>query len=101
MKPREITIRIDTLVIEGAPQVSARDLRASLSAELERLIAERGLSPELVSGGAALRAPDRVVGLAPDTSAKNLGERAAQAVYSSLRPGPPKGARRAPRGGQS
>ncbi len=79
-----VRVHIDRLVLDGV-HVGAADrphLQAAIEAELARLIASGGLSPELAQGVAlpSVRAPQ--IALARD--AKQLGTSIAGAVYGGV-----------------
>ena len=79
-----VRLQIDRLVVEGVdlgPGGGAR-LRASVEAELTRLVSQGGLGPWL-SGGAT---PSVNAGAIPhDSNPARLGAHVARAVYDSLR----------------
>jgi hypothetical protein len=89
-------IAIDELVLE-LPPCDHRLVCEALSAELTRLIAERGLPAHFVGGGAPLaRAPVLSLTLSAGESPESIGASAALAVYRGLASGarvPPGGAR--------
>jgi hypothetical protein len=73
-----IRLHIERVVIEGLP-ADAAQVRASLEAELARLISQNGLSPELHQRGAV--ASLRGDALRPD---RNLGRGIARSVYGGI-----------------
>jgi hypothetical protein len=80
-----IKIHIEKLVLDGLPVQShdGPELRKAMAKELVRLLAEGGLSPELVGGGAY---PDVPAGNA-NISGKNatkVGREIARAVYGRI-----------------
>lgn len=82
-----LEVRIERLVLEGialAPEQRPR-VQAALEAELTRLLAEGGLAPALLEGGALPRVPAGHFALAGDGDPVRLGQQIAQAVYGGLK----------------
>lgn len=83
----KVHLRIDRLIIDGLPlgPGDAARVQAAVEAELARLVAEGGLGPTPISGGALphadASAPVRVEpGLAPDA----VGSRLAAAIHEGI-----------------
>jgi len=82
-----LEVRIGRLVLEGialAPEQRPR-VQAALEAELARLLAEGGLAPALLAGGALPRLPADSFTLSGDGDPTQLGQQIAQAVYGGLK----------------
>jgi hypothetical protein len=84
----EIQLHIERLILEGLPVTRAQGalVQAAVEAELTRLLAERGLSQALQSGGAVPSLRARAIQLGPDGQLAQLGAQIGQAVYGGLGP---------------
>jgi hypothetical protein len=81
-----VRLHIDRLVLEGV-NVSAAGrphLQAAIEAELTRLIAAGGISPELARGIAVPSIPAPQMTVAPDAKPAQMGVAIAGAVYGSM-----------------
>lgn len=83
MSAENITLSIDQLVLEGIEPRDRAVFASALSRELERLIADRGLPPEL-ERGAGIRPPQ--VNAIPGETAGAMGTRVARAIYQGFGP---------------
>lgn len=82
-----LEVRIERLVLEGialTPEQRPR-VQAALEAELARLLAEGGLAPALLAGGALPPLPADSFTLSGDGDPTQLGQQIAQAVYGGLK----------------
>ena len=81
-----IAIHIERLILDGLPVTRSQGplLQAAIEAELARLLATDGLSPELQAGGAvpALKAGN--IQIASDNNPNQLGQQIAQAVHGGI-----------------
>lgn len=79
-----INIDIEKLILEGVPisPSQARLLQAAVAAELKRLLANEGLSNNLVSGGVA---PGGAIQLKPGTHPTQMGQQIAQEIYRGMK----------------
>ena len=81
-----VNLNIERLVLEGFSLRPGEQLlvRAAAERELSRLITERGLSSELLSGGAVprLNAPD--ISLKGGESPRQVGRQIARALYGGI-----------------
>lgn len=83
-----ITLHIERLILDGIP-ISASQrpvLQEAVTAELTRLLAEGGLSPAFLSGGAVPSLRTGNIQLSGDSQPTQLGTHVAQAVYGGLGP---------------
>jgi hypothetical protein len=81
-----VRLHIDRLVLEGV-SVSAAGrphLQAAIEAELTRLIAAGGISPELARGIAVPSVPAPPMTVAADEKPSRMGTAIAGAVYGSI-----------------
>lgn len=88
MSPPAIRLHVERLVLDGL-DVDPRDeprLREALQAELGRLLAERGLSPELAAGGARPALAGEPLETRSGERADALGTDLARSVYAGLGP---------------
>lgn len=81
-----VNVHIERLVLDGLTVAHAERpaLRATVEAELARLLAEGGLSPALRGGGALPSLPAGAIELPAEGNAVHLGAQIAQAVYQGL-----------------
>lgn len=82
----KIIINIERLALDGLA-LDAREraaLQAALEAELGRMVAERGISPALLAGGALPSLSGAAIEHSPDTGPAALGARIARSVYGSI-----------------
>ena len=89
-----INLHIERLILDGLPITRANGLlvQAAIEAELARLFAVGGLSPDLASGGARPSLQAGSIQPASDGNPARLGQQIAQAVYSAI--GAPESTRR-------
>ena len=89
-----LSIHIERLVLDGVNIMPGQRelLQAALEAELARLLATDGLSPDLASGGARPSLQAGSIQPASDGNPARLGQQIAQAVYSAI--GAPESTRR-------
>ena len=81
-----INIHIERLVLDGVGiSPSQRPLvKAAVEAELGRLLADGGLAPDLLAGGAVPRVQGSTIKLQPESNPSQLGQQIAQAVYGGI-----------------
>jgi hypothetical protein len=81
-----MNLNIERLVLDGLP-ITRRDgprVRASMTAELERLIRVHGVSDQMRSAGAVPVVPADALRFNQGSSPKRLGTQIARAVYGSF-----------------
>ena len=81
-----VNVHIERLVLDGIdlPRYDRAALKASVSAELARLLADGGLSSSLRAGGAVPSLPAGGIQLAAQSEPTHLGQQIARAVYGGL-----------------
>ena len=85
-----INLHIDRLVLDGVniPPGQRHLLKASIEAELGRLLSKGGLSSEIASGGTLATVPAKGFQLSSSSGAGNtpaqLGRKIAQSVYGGI-----------------
>jgi hypothetical protein len=81
-----VELHIERLILEGIslPIDQQPQLRAAVEAELARLLAARGLSPELATGGAIPSVAAGSLRLAGEGNPAHLGIQIARAVYGGI-----------------
>lgn len=81
-----IKLHIDHLVLDGLPLDRAQGsvVKAAVEAELSRLIVERGISSELMAGGALPSISADAIQAAQGASPVNLGRQIARSVYGGI-----------------
>jgi hypothetical protein len=97
--PRELTLRLGTLVVDGLPPGEHDRLPAALSDELARLLAERGVPPELVANHGAAYVPGAAVTVAAGARVERVAAQLAESIYRGWQ-APRQRAGQGPRGGQ-
>jgi hypothetical protein len=83
MKP-SVTIRIDELVLRGVRPGDRHRVAGAITAELTRLLTERGVPSGLARTASLDRIAGNPVRVPPRSSPRLLGQRLAGALYSSL-----------------
>lgn len=81
-----INVNIERLILEGLPiSHSQRPLvQATVEAELARLLAANGLTPDLMTGGAMPNVPGGSIQLTDGRNPYGLGQQIAQAIYGGI-----------------
>lgn len=81
-----VNIYIERLVLDGVSiSPSQRPLvKAAVEAELGRLLADGGLAPNLLAGGAVPCVPSGTIEITPKSNPSQLGQQIAQAVYGGI-----------------
>ncbi len=82
----DLELRIDRLVLDGLPLGPAQRplLQQALEQELGRLLAEDGLPPALLAGGAWPRLAGGGVEWSADADPGSIGRGIARAVYGGM-----------------
>ena len=86
MKPGDITISIDELLLDGIPAGDVHRMSSALSSELSRLIAERGLPARLLAEGASARVQVASIKPAEGQTEERIGAEVANAIYRGWEP---------------
>jgi hypothetical protein len=84
MKPRDIELHIDEIVLDGLPQVDRARFGGALQSELTRLIAERGLPQSLQQGGVISQLNGGQFEVAPGSTEKAIAGQVARSVYGGF-----------------
>ena len=81
-----INVHIERLILDGLPIGYGQrpQVQAAVEAELARLLADDGLSPELLAGGALPSVRAGSIQLANEGNTTQLGRQIAQAVYGGI-----------------
>jgi hypothetical protein len=81
-----VDVHIERLILEGIslPPDQQPQLQAAVEAELARLLAARGLSPELATGGVVPSVAAGSLQLAGINNPAHLGTQIARAVYGGI-----------------
>ena len=85
MRPADIALRIEEMVIEGASRPEAERIARATRRGLERLLAERSLPAEVIDGAAHLRPSPPPLEIAPSANPERTGSRIATAVHGAIR----------------
>jgi hypothetical protein len=85
VRPRQIEVHIDELVLEGVSAADRLSVGAAVQRELGRLLAERGLPEGFASAGEHETVDGGSFERSPGATPARLGDQVAGAVYGSLR----------------
>jgi hypothetical protein len=83
MSAPELDLYIERLVLEKLSPSERERVATALVAELERLVAEQGLPPDLVAAG-SINLPHHGVTVAAGSRPDAIGVQVAQSLYHSL-----------------
>ena len=83
MKPN-VELRIDELILRGAPHAQRWRIAAAIEQELTRLLREQGLPEALAEGGALSQIKLDTLQMADGLKPQVLGAQIAQRVYNDL-----------------
>jgi hypothetical protein len=84
MKPKNIELHIEELVLDGFEESSRRAIGEAVERELSRLFNEHGIPPSLENGGKIDSLDGGTFEMTPGLRAGTVGKRVAQAVYRGL-----------------
>lgn len=84
MKPGNIELHIEELVLHGFEPGDHYRIAQAVEAELTRLFAEQGVPPSLVQGGGIPHLDGGTFEAAPGSTAETIGARVAQTLYGGL-----------------
>lgn len=81
-----IRVHIERIVLDGiaVPRSQRPLLRATVEAELSRLLASNGLASALMTKGAIPQVPTGTIQLTGNSDPSRLGKQIAQAVYGGI-----------------
>ena len=81
MKPGNIELHIEELVLNGFEAGDRYRIGAAVEAELARLLAERGVPPSLAQSGDVAHLDGGTFDVAPGSRGEAIGAQVAQALY--------------------
>jgi hypothetical protein len=84
MKPRNIKLHIEELVLDGFPAGDHYHIANLVERELSRLFAEKGVPHSLTKGGEIAHLDGGVFEAARGSKPEAIGTKVAQAVYGGL-----------------
>jgi hypothetical protein len=84
MKPRNIELHIEELVLHGFAPGDRYRIGEAVERELARLFARQGTPPSLAQGGEIEHLDGRTFEVKPGSRAEAIGAQVAQAVYGGL-----------------
>lgn len=84
MKPKNIELNIEELILEGFEDRNRRAIEEAVERELSRLFAERGIPPSLENGGRIDNLDGGIFEMKPGLKAEMIGVRIAQAMYRGI-----------------
>ena len=84
MKPGNIELHIEELILHGFDSGDRYRIGAAVEAELARLFAEQGVPPSLIHGGEVAHLDGGAFEVAPGSGAEAIGDQVAQALYGGL-----------------
>jgi hypothetical protein len=85
MKPKNIELNIDELVLHGFAPGDRHSIGEAVERELTRLLADGGVPQSLERGGDIGHVDGGAFEVAPDPRAKVVGAQVAKAVYEGLK----------------
>jgi hypothetical protein len=85
MRPKNIEIHIEELVLDGFEQADRHRIAEAAKRELTRLFTERGIPPSLARGGEINRLEGGTFQTAPASGPETIGAKVARAVYGGLK----------------
>lgn len=84
MKPVNVELHIEELVLHGFESVDHYVVAEAVEHELARLFAEQGAPPSLMQGGEFARLDGGAFEAGSNSKAETIGGQVAQAVYGGL-----------------
>ena len=85
MKPKNIELNIEELVLHGFSPGDRYGIGEAVERELTRLLADRGVPESLERGGEIANMDGGAFEVAPGSRAEAIGAQVARAVYGGLR----------------
>ena len=85
MRPRNIELHIEELVLEGFDQVDTRRITGAVERELTHLFIERDIPPTFAGGGEIDRLDGGAFQVARGSRPETIGTKVAQALYGGLK----------------
>jgi len=85
MKPKNIELNIEELVLHGFTPGDRHRIGEAVERELTRLLADRGVPQSLAQGGEVASVDGGAFEVAPGSRAEVVGAQVAKAVYGGLR----------------
>lgn len=85
MRPKNIELHIEELVLEGFEDSSRHVIGEAVERELSRLFAEHGIPPSLENGGRIDNLDGGAFEVMPDSRTEVIGAKVAHAVYGGLK----------------
>jgi hypothetical protein len=85
MRPKNIELHIEELVLDGFEQVDKRRITEAVERELTHLFKERDIPATLASGGEIDRLDGGDFQVVPDSRPDTIGTKVAQAVYGGMK----------------
>ena len=86
MKPGNIELHIEELVLNGFGPVDRYRIGVAVEVELARLFAEQSVPPSLAQGGDIPRLDGGRFEVGPGSGAEEIGTHVARALYGGLKP---------------
>jgi hypothetical protein len=84
--PAKLDLHIDSLVLDGVPDVRGEAVRQSVRQALARVFQNQGIPSSLSQGGDIAHLDGGVFSVAPGADAQTIGTQIAQAIYRGLTP---------------
>lgn len=85
MRPKNIELHIEELVLDGFEQVDRHRISRAVERELTRLFTERGIPPSLAGGGEIDHLDAGAFHITSNSKPETIGTSVAQAVYGGLK----------------
>ncbi len=85
MRPKNIELNIEELVLDGFAGSDSRSIGEAVERELSRLFTEQGVPPSLERGGRIEGLNGMEFKITSDSSAEVIGAKTGRAVYGGLK----------------
>jgi len=85
MRPKNIELHIEELVLEGFEKIDRGRIAEVVELELTHLFTEKDIPPSLAGGGEIDRLDGGAFQAAPDSRPETIGAGVARAVYGGLK----------------
>lgn len=85
MKPRNIELHIEELVLDGFEHVDRHRIAEAVERELTNIFTERGIPHSLAEGGEISHLDGGAFQMTPNSRPETIGAKVAQAVYGGLK----------------
>ena len=85
MKPPNLEVHIEQLIVEGFPDINRHQLGESVKQELERHFAEHGIPTSLSRNQVLAKVSPNTINVASNSNDRTLGTQIAKAIHGGLK----------------